>query len=153
MAERDGEGRGLINVKPGDPCFLVGNTLCDRFSIGLEGETEFFLRGEIEGGAFTFSGLLFMPGTYAPGVPLTAFPRGAPPSGWLVQALPEGEGHALVSRRSGETIFAYRVDAGVCRVTTHLYNESGERVASVAGEGFTVLRGPARLGSSGVLIA
>lgn len=153
MGQHEGEERGLINVKPGDPCFLVGNALCNCFSIGLEGETEFFLRGEIVDGAFTFSGLLFPAETYASGVPLVAFPRGAPPSGWLVQPLSEGRGHALVSRRTGETLFAYRVDEAICRITTDLYNEAGARVASVADGGFTVLRGPARLGTSGILIA
>ena len=148
-----GEPRGLINVEPGEPCFLVGNALCDRFSIGLEGETEFFLRGEVVGGAFAFAGLLFLPGAYASGVALVDFPKGAPPPGWLVTPLADGEGHALISRRSGETLFAYRVEAGVCRVVTSLYDETGACVAAASEDGFTVLRGPARLGSSGILIA
>ena len=41
----------------------------------------------------------------------------------------------------------------VCRITTDLYNETGERVASAGDGEFNVLRGPARLGKSGILIA
>ena len=53
-----------VNVRPGDPAFLVGANLCDWFEIGSKTGADHWLQGEIVGSPpeFMFNGRIYVPG-------------------------------------------------------------------------------------------
>src|SRR3990167_5895442 len=113
--------RNLINVRPGDPAFLISTNLCDYFELGDRAGVDYWLEGLIVGPPpeFVFNGRIYVKG-HGQGTIIDNFPRGPTPSGWTKRALLNGNGYELVS--GNETLFGFEELPGhICRVTVNLY--------------------------------
>lgn len=112
----------MIENKQTNVTFRVaGDTLK---SFVLRGEFA-FLRGWVDEmtGCPIFDGRLYIEPEHLEPTEIRNFPVGPPPVGWSTRA--SGAGYELVHDESQEVILGFRVDSGVCRVTTDLYDADG----------------------------
>jgi hypothetical protein len=125
------------NVLPGDPAFCLNSNFCKRFEIGTRDGEDLWLEGLQVDGDFIFNGRLFLPdGSF--GTLIDSFPKGpvsAP--GWEQVRRLDVEGFSLV-RKDGETIFAYRIDRGICTVDVNLHSKDGRLVVHGGQSGLVV---------------
>ena len=145
----------MMNVRPGDPAFLVSTNLCDWFEIGIKLGDQHWLEAEIVGGGpdveFLFNGRLFLPGSAGAGTIIDNFPKGPSPDGWTKRPLAGADGYELVS--DDITLFGYEVMPGcICKVTVNIYSPNGSLVAESNGDAFLVHQGPVKIGRGGIFI-
>lgn len=147
--------RNIINVRPGERCFLVGTNLVDYFEIGQPNSTAYWLVGARVGPdlEFVFNGRLFVETGDEPSIVIDNFPKNPPLSGWRKIHKPNIEGFDLARDSDDRVIFGYEVIDNVCHVTTNIYNNEGVLVAETTPDNFLLHRGPALLGRGGIRVA
>lgn len=140
-----------INVRRGQPAFVVSSNVCDWFEIGQRTGNDYWLEGSVVGdGEFVFNGRLFVRDGGGAGTMIDNFPRAAAPQGWTKHAQPDSEGYKLVAD-DGTVLFAYSIVDRLCLVAANLYAANNDLIAeSLPGE-FRLHRGPARIGRNGIV--
>jgi hypothetical protein len=164
-------GHNRINIRSGEPCFIIGHNLVDMFEIGrpprpgqppLPARTAYWLVAERVGeeAEFSFNGCLFTGEGDIRGTIIDNFPKGPVPEGWVRRQKVDVEGYELIRESDGKVLFGYEVippdpatDRGrTCLVTANIYDEFGDLVAETTQHNFRVHRGPASLGRGGIYI-
>ena len=138
-----------INVRPGDPAFVVATNVCDYFELGNRGGDDYWLEGLIVTGEFLFNGRLYLPDRRVSGVIIDNFPKGPIPHGWTRRQHLDEEGYDLVSD-DGTILFGYHVQGVLCMVTVNIYAKDGGLVAESRPEDFHLHRHPATIGRGGI---
>jgi len=150
-----------INVRPGDPAFLIGTNICEWFELGTRQGTDYWLQAEIVGnGEFLFNGRLFLPGRVDSGTIIDNFLKGPAPTGWTRRQRGDGQGYDLIS--NSDVLFGYRVvptpipgrnvASHLCFVTVNIYDGKGRLVAESLPDEFRLHRHPAQIGRGGILL-
>ena len=145
--------RNWINVRPGDPAFVVATNVCDWFELGNRDGDDYWLEGNIVGeGEFVFNGRLFLPGSSVSGTLIDNFPKGPTPEGWAKHIHPDHDGYQLVSQ-DGTVLFEYAVKERLCMVTVNIYAADGGLVAESLLDQFNIHRHPVKFGRGGIYLA
>ena len=137
--------------------FRLASNKMQYFEIGARQSDTAWLEGIVTPAGrrdeFLFNGRIYVPGVEARVVQFESFPKGPAPAGWrIIQHAADG-GHDLVSIETGDAIFGYKVDDGVCVITTNIYGSSSELWAETADDDLLIHRGPARLGRHGLQVS
>src|SRR5438105_1799485 len=148
-----------INVRPGDPAFVIATNICEWFELGARQGTDYWLEAQIVGeGEFLFNGQLFLPSVAEEGTLIDNFPKGPTPQGWTKRPRVDGAGYEL--EKDGTVLFGYRVvatpipgrnvESRLCFVTVNLYDAKGGLVAESLPDEFRLHRHPAKIGRGGI---
>jgi len=142
--------RNWINVRPGDPAFIVSTNVCDWFELGQRAGQDYWLEGVIlRPTEFVFNGRLFLPDASEHGTIIDNFPKGPTPTGWIKRQRADGAGYELVSI-AGKSIFGFLIEGPLCKVTANIYAANGALVAESLVDQFLLHRGPASIGRGGI---
>ena len=145
----------IAEGKPG--WFHIGSNRLQYFEIGERLSNTLWLEGDSVGTKntpeFVFNGRLYLPAIKTAATIIDNFPRAPAPDGWTIVKHVHYEGYDLVSEKTGETIFGFRVDSKVCFITTNLYGSQSELWAESSQDALILHRAPARLGTYGIRLS